>query len=129
MKRLGEQIGGDVNIGASDVRHILMGMTDQLLKLLDNYVQEMDKALISGDIDKMEKMQYQMPVNIVDDLLHYHIDHWRDELQKAQNNYEMNESGSVTALTVITVYQGSYLQNLIAYLLSMGYQATLHLIT
>ena len=120
MKRLHEQIGGDVNIEASDIRYKLKDLTEEWMEYLHNYISQLKEALKSGNIDEMKKNQIDMPVSIVDDLLKYHLDNWNDKAYVGSandgNNQRQNERGLVS-------YQRQYQQDLINYLLSMGYNA------
>ena len=120
MKRLYEQIGGDVNIEASDIRYKLKDLTEEWMEYLHNYISQLKEALKSGNIDEMKKNQIDMPVSIVDDLLKYHLDNWNDKAYVGSandgNNQRQNERGLVS-------YQRQYQQDLINYLLSMGYNA------
>ena len=131
--QLRKQIRGDVGLRANNVKNILGGMTEPLLNLFGNYIKEQYKALSSGNIEEMVKMQEQMPANIIDELLNFHFKHWRDVLEIVPDNTETNES-DVTGLIVINanqkeVYQASYLQSLMVHLLLKGYQAILNLLT
>ena len=125
MNRLREQIGGDVNIRASDIRYKLSDLTEKLLQILNNYVSNMENSLNSADINRMKTTQYNFPVSIADVLLEYHMSNWRDELQKAQIGNPSSENHNTMGLTV---YQGSYQQALISVIISMGYHAILHLL-
>ena len=126
MNRLREQIGGDVNIRASDIRYKLSDLTEKLLQILNSYVSNMENALYSGDIDIMKMTQYNLPVSIADVLLEYQMRNWRDELQKAQIDNPSSENHN--AMGRMTVYHESYQQGLITVIISMGYNAIVHLL-
>jgi len=102
MHRLFDQIEGkDVSCDHID---ILKDMTKKLLGDLYGTRDELNKARISGDVQRMRDQQRDINVESIDKIVDYHISHWKQELTKNQ---------ITSASTVVVVFRDtSYMEHI-----------------